>query len=222
MTAFLLVHGAWHGPWCWEKVAGPLRAAGHEVVATELHRGDLAADTAAVQRDVDALAGRGDRLVVCAHSYGGAVATGLALPPEARLAYLAAYLLDEGETVRGVAEQAPPVPLGRAMRIGDDGACTLDPELAPDALYGGCAPDDVAWALARLQPQALACFVGSPGRTAWREAPATYVVCTQDRAVHPDSQRQMAARAARTVEWDAGHSPFLSTPDRVVELLTGL
>ncbi len=194
---------------------------GHEVRAPALHRGSLAADTAAVQADLDALVGH-ERVVVCGHSYGGAVVTGLAPRSGVELVYLAAYLLDPGETVGGLGRGAPRTALADAMRIGGDGTATLDPERTPAALYNGCAEADVAAALERIEPQALACFTAEPERFAWREVPSTYVVCTDDQAVHPDSQRQMAARATRTEEWDCGHSPMLCRPDLVVDLLTRL
>jgi hypothetical protein len=54
------------------------------------------------------------------------------------------------------------------------------------------------------------------------DIPSTYAICTEDRGVEPDLQRRLAARAGTTVEWDTSHSPFLSRPDLVVDLLAGL
>ena len=62
----------------------------------------------------------------------------------------------------------------------------------------------------------------SPTAVAWRERPSTYVVCTDDLAVHPDLQRAMARRCTTTVEWPTSHSPFLSAPERFVGLLAAL
>jgi pimeloyl-ACP methyl ester carboxylesterase len=58
-----------------------------------------------------------------------------------------------------------------------------------------------------------------PLEIAWRRRPSTYVVCTDDRAILPDLQRQMAQRAGETVEWDCGHSPWLSRPNLVADLI---
>ena len=57
---------------------------------------------------------------------------------------------------------------------------------------------------------------------AWTQMPSTYVVCTDDRAVHPDTQREMAKHADDRVVWDTSHSPMLSRPDIVADLLAAL
>src|ERR1700683_5271907 len=99
----VLVHGAWHGAWCWDQVVGPLEARGIPVVALDLPGhgaspeplGDLATDAAALRAALD----RVDTAVVCGHSYGGAVISDGAEHPAVRhLVYLAAILLDVGES----------------------------------------------------------------------------------------------------------------------------
>lgn len=61
-----------------------------------------------------------------------------------------------------------------------------------------------------------------PNAVAWREKPSTYVVCTEDEVIHPDFQRILARRCTASVEWPSGHSPFLSQPQRVANLLLQL
>jgi hypothetical protein len=88
--------------------------------------------------------------------------------------------------------------------------------------YDDC-PDDVAdWAVARLGPQPMANLTQSPTVVAWRQKPSTYAVCTMDNIVHPELQRILAGRADNSVEWPTGHSPFLSRPDLVVDLLSSM
>jgi hypothetical protein len=70
-----------------------------------------------------------------------------------------------------------------------------------------------------LGPQLKASLSQSPRLVAWRDRSSTYAVCAQDNAVHPDLQRILARRCTRTVEWASGHSPFLSHPDWVADLL---
>ena len=218
MANYVLVHGAWHGPWCWDAVASSLRRAGHRVVATELHRGTLAADTAAVQRDVDALATRGS-VVVCGHSYAGAVITGLRPDNLRRLIYLTAFMPSADESVQTMLVGRPASDVGSAMVMGDDGTSTIDPVIGPAVFYGDCDPADQQRAIASLRPQSMLCFTAEPGRAAWLDVPSTYVVCGQDRAITPELQRSMAARATDSVEWSTSHSPFMSKPEMVVSLL---
>ena len=189
------------------------------VRATELHRGSLPADTAAVQADVDALA-RDGPVVVCGHSYGGAVITGLDPAHLAHLVYLCAFMLDEGETTLDRLTDAPPTALADAMILSDDNSVfTIDPDGARRAFYADCPDDQVARSIARLRPQAVLPGGDSPERIAWRHVPSTYVVCEADEALHLDAQREMSARAEHTLSWPTGHSPFLSRPQLVVELL---
>jgi pimeloyl-ACP methyl ester carboxylesterase len=222
VAGVVLVHGAWHGPWCWERVIAGLEEQGIAVRATELHRGSLPADTAAVQADVDALAGDGP-VVVCGHSYGGAVITGLGPSNLAHLVYLCAFMLDEQETTLEWLTEAPLTALADAMVLSEDNTyVTIDPGEARRAFYADCGDDVVTESIGRLQPQAMLPGGESPERIAWREVSATYVICELDDALHPEAQRRFAARAANTAVWPTAHSPFLSRPELVVELLAQL
>jgi pimeloyl-ACP methyl ester carboxylesterase len=152
-------------------------------------------------------------------------------PAVAHLVYVAAFPLDAGENVHDVATTEPEHgspdhgELGAAMTLHDDGTITLDRVLAPSALYGDCSAADVARALDLLRPQHAVTFLGEPRAVGWRERPTTYVVCGADRGVPPSLQRRLAERipGAAMVELDgASHSPFLSRPGELVELLAGL
>jgi hypothetical protein len=68
----------------------------------------------------------------------------------------------------------------------------------------------------------MSTFVQNVEQCGWRDRPSTYAVCTHDNAVHPDLQRILARRATQSVEWECDHSPFLSQPDLVCELLLGI
>ena len=218
----LLVHGAWHGPWCWAKVIDALRERGVDVHATELHRGSVEADTAAVQADVNRLSG-GDGVIVCGHSYGGVVISGLAPAGVAHLVYLCAFMPhpDDAGMFGGMA--AIGGSLQKAIRLDPERSeTTIDPSAAPDAFYGDCSEEDVAFALARLRPQSAFDLQVPIPRACWTERPSTYVVCSEDQAVPVELQRELAKRATATVTWRASHSPFLSMPAQVAELLADL
>ena len=223
MRTVVLVHGAWHGAWCWAEVLAGLDDRGVPTATVDLPGPDLHADADHVRAVLDGL----EHVVLVGHSYGGAVVTDAGGHPAVeRLVYIAAFPLDEGEVVAAV-----PLPGGEmgelisAMQFGDDGTATLDPELAGPVLYGDCKPVDVERALALLRPQPLACVNQPPRAVAWRDRPTTYVLCGADRAVPAALQRNMAERIpdVALVEWPtASHSPFLSMPGAVVDLLAGL
>ncbi|MDR7300351.1 alpha/beta hydrolase [Haloactinomyces albus] len=213
MTGVVLVHGLWHDPQHFDLVVRELHAHGVEVAVPELHRGSLQADTEVVQAAVDEMA---QPPLVLGHSYGGSVITGLTGVD--RFVYLAAFVLAGSEHVAGL--RATTRTLDSTVTRREDGATRLDPTKAADALYNDCSADLAAWAIARLRPQRPEVTKGVPRRHAWRETPATYVVCTEDRAIDPDRQREMAERCGEVRTWPTGHSPFLSRPDLVVELIT--
>ncbi|MCM2579008.1 alpha/beta fold hydrolase [Streptomyces meridianus] len=211
MTAVVLVHGLYEGPEHFAPVTERLRAEGVEVAVPELHRGSLAADTAAVQEVVDAMGGPP---IVVGHSYGGSVITGLT--GVRHLVYLAAFVPDEGESAAGLSVDTNLI--GPAIVKRPDGLTDLDPVLARTVLFNDCTPGQTDRAVALLRPQALGCGRGIPERQAWKDVPSTYVVCTEDRTVDPGLQRTMAKRCGSTRVWPTGHAPFVSRPD----LLTGL
>jgi pimeloyl-ACP methyl ester carboxylesterase len=224
----VLVHGAWHGPWCWKRVTPLLDAAGVPWVAVDLptcneqpsRPATLADDAAHVRAAIDAAGGP---CIVVGHSYGGAVITEACAghPAVRRLVYLAAYMLDAGEDIFSMTASIPEnAAKFAAMQRGDDGSFWLTADLVRDLFYQDCDADTIAWAAANCRKMRGG---GQPvTQVAWRDIPSTYVVAAQDRAILPSLQRTMSARATDVVEWDTSHSPFASRPDLVAELLTRL
>ena len=220
MTSALFVHGLWHGAGCWAAVRELLATAGVASGAVELPLTSLADDVAVARAALDELEGT---VVLVGHSYGGAVVTAAGAHPSVRrLIYLAAFQLAEGETVNSaVPERAfAPTRLGQALRFSADGAwSTLDPTLGAELLYNDVPPAVAAAAVTALRPANRAVFAGVPDTIGWRSVPSTYVVCARDLTVAPDLQRAMAERATDVVEWPTGHSPMLSRPALVADLV---
>lgn len=235
-AAVVLVHGAWHGAWCFEPVLERLAGTGVDAVAVDLPGhgadrgplGDLHADAARVREVLDGL----DRdCVLLGHSYGGAVITEAGVHPAVRhLVYLAAFSLDAGEScVAAAIAESRAIDLAwdgpnlsDAFVPHDDGTITVEPGGAVELLFQDCDPATAAWAVDRLGPQPSVTLGDVPTAVAWRARPSTYVVCTEDRGIHPDLQRALARRCDERVEWPTSHSPFLSAPDRVADLVAGI
>ena len=214
----VLVHGLWHGAWCWDGVRAALSDRGIESAAVELPLTDLAADVQATREAVEAF---GRPAVLVGHSYGGAVITDAGRHPLVReLLYVSAYQLDAGESVSrpGAIAGLPDTRLGEALRVTADHV-GLDPDLGARLLYGDATAEVAAAAAARLRPVGRQVFRGIPEAVAWRTVPSTYVVCAADEVVHPERQRAMARRATRTVEWPCGHSPATTRPEAVADLV---
>ncbi len=168
----VLVHGAWHGAWCFEPVLELLAAAGIDAVAVDLPGhgddpgplGDLHTDAARVEEALDRLDGD---CVLLGHSYGGAVITEAGVHPSVRhLVYLAAFALDAGESVMAAAVAESDAldlsyegpSLADAFVAHDDGTITLEPTGAAACLYHDCDAATTGWALARLGAQPTVTF----------------------------------------------------------------
>jgi len=222
--SIVLVHGAWHGPWVWDRVVGPLRERGFEVHMvkhpssdpTQETLGDLYADAESLRRELDSI--DGDVLVV-AHSYGGMVATeGAAGAGNVRhIVYLTAFMLDEGESLFSAVGGTVP-----DWWVRDEGAGTVEAGRPDEIFYNDCTAEDAAAAAAKLDAQLEESFMQPLRSVAWRDVPTTYVICDQDNAIPVFAQEHMAQHAGDVRRLDSSHSPFLSMPDRVVEIISEL
>ncbi|MBH0131019.1 alpha/beta hydrolase [Salinibacterium sp. NK8237] len=208
----ILVHGLWHQPAHLSLLTYELRERGIRVTSPLLHRGSLAADTAAVQEAVDACA---SAPVVVGHSYGGSVITGLR--GVHHLVFVAAFVPDAGESS---ASLGGPEPLIAPALITDtNGSTRIDPEQAREYLYEDCSEELSLWATSLLRSQAPGHGRGVPGHIGWHSTRSTYVVCTRDRALDPELQREMSRRCDYAVELATSHSPFISEPKTIATLL---
>jgi pimeloyl-ACP methyl ester carboxylesterase len=211
----VLVHGAWHGAGCWDGVVTELQQLGLAGIAVDLPLAGLAADVAAARSAIEAA---GPGCVVVGHSYGGVVishaAAGL---PVARLVYLAAFLIEPGEDMLAMLAGSK---LVESLVVGEAGI-SVDPAAAPAIFYGDADADTAATMVAGLRPMAIDASEPPATEPAWRSIPATYVICNNDQALPVEAQRVMAARAQDVHEWPTDHSPFVTRPRAVAELVAG-
>lgn len=228
----VLVHGAWHGAWCWATLQAELDSRGIASIAVDLpghgastdSLGDLAGDAAhlaTVVATIDA------PIVLVGHSYGGAVITEASAVPAVaakavHLLYLAAYVPDVGESVMGLAMSMPPATttLASAMVMADDTlSFTVDPALAHATFYGRCDPITTPANVARLCPQPTATFSQALTGAGWATIPSTYVRCTLDDAIHISHQDLMASHCTNVETLETDHSPFASMPIQTAEII---
>jgi pimeloyl-ACP methyl ester carboxylesterase len=214
----VLVHGAWGSPEMWDFVMDELPPETEIAVAdlpTNNRAGTTLLDDAAHVRELV-----GDRpAILVGHSYGGAVITEAAAAiPAQHLLYLAACMPDVGETMLEWVMKRP-FPDPTPMEVFDDGTSvlSLDPENLPYDELTSARLRDV-----RLRRFALAGVTTPVGAAAWSTTPSTYVVTAQDTMIHPETQREMARRAAAVMEIDADHQVILSHPEYVAAVITSL
>jgi pimeloyl-ACP methyl ester carboxylesterase len=221
MTTVVLVHGAFHDSSCWEPVRTELDGRGVPNLTLDLPFGGLDSDAGAVQALLDNIDGP---VVLCGHSYGGMVISQAASGRDDvdHLVYLCAVQVESPEELTA---SFKPTLIMEALVHGDDGVTRVDPDRAIECFYHDCDPEVAAAATTHLRPMAHGMGPApdaAPVRAAWMDIPSTYVICTDDRTVHPDSQREMAKHANNVVEMDTSHSPMLSRPDAVADVLADL
>jgi pimeloyl-ACP methyl ester carboxylesterase len=218
MSEVVLVHGAWHGAWCWAQVVDELDALGVSNVAVELPLTGLVDDAAAARDAIESAIERsGPGVVVVGHSYGGIVISQAAagIDGVGRLVYLAAFMTDQGEDELSIMTAHESPVLGAVVTV--DGRAAVDPAQAPAIFYGDSDAATVATVVPLLRPMRSGGRL--EGAPAWKSIPSTYVVCTEDRALPVRAQREMATRADGVVEWPTDHSPFLTRPRELATLI---
>ena len=226
----VLVHGAWHGAWCWDAVVEGLRAEGVTADAVDLpgHGDDtrpltdLYGDAARVTAALDALATvEDDPVVLVGHSYGGAIITEAGNDPKvAGLVYICAFQPDANETLLSLLQAGPPAPNSGILPPDQNGYVWYDM-----AKYhsGFCAdlPREQAAFLADSQiPVNASVFGASIAQPAWKTKPSWYVIGTEDQTIPPDGQRFMAKRAgSKVTEIKGSHLVFMSRPKEVADVI---
>ncbi|MGJ3258170.1 MAG: alpha/beta fold hydrolase [Rhodospirillales bacterium] len=234
---FVLVHGAYHGGWCWEPLVRRLKDRGHDAVAPDLP-GHASKDGWIGQQEmssyISAMIEVIDSLdtppVLVGHSMSGAVAAGVAEQRPDKLEkviFLAAYIPADGESVGDVVKTDPEshVRTGK-IDVGGVTAITLKPGVLADAFYNDATPRQLAWVEDRIQLQAARTFREpiSLSTANFGRVPKAAIVCKKDRAISAEHERWMAERAGcdPIVELDTGHSPFVTAPDLLADTLIGL
>ena len=237
MTQFLLIHGAFHGAWCWCKTVAELEKRGHRAKAIDLPgQGDDHTPLANVTLDtmvdkiIAEMADLPGKVVLVGHSLGGIpiTTTGEKVPDRVKaLVYLSAFLPQDGEALFDIEGRNPKpvVPVSMtfdAERISG----TIMPDKVQEIFYHDCSDADIADAKAKLRPQALAALMTKVHITPERfgRIPRVYVECTEDRALSIAMQRDMIAKSppVDVRSLSASHSPFLSMPDKLADALADL
>lgn len=234
MSTFVLIHGAWHGAWCWNKVVPLLEAAGHRAVTLDLpghgmdgtDRRRVTMDTCAA-RIVEALHKQTEPAVLVGHSMGGAAISQAAEQEPSLiglLVYLAAYVPADGCSVAELALDDRESLVAAGLQLDEQaGTARLDERVVRECLYADCSLEDVAFARARLCPCPTSALTSPLRLTRDRSGSVrrVYVECLQDRTITPTTQRIMQSQGGfmQTYSLHTGHSPFFSAPDLLAQHL---
>lgn len=240
MAHFVLVHGAWHGGWCWQRVAAPLAGAGHRVHAVTLtglgERAHLLSPAITLETHIADVLGviEAEELhdvVLAVHSYAGMLGTAVADRLAGRLAHL--VYVDAVVPQPGEAWSSTHTPATREARLA---ACLASQDYTiapPDPSVFGLAGDDHAWVARRQVPHPghtySAPLAFDPARVA--RVARTFIDCTQPALATLDASRRrvrdphfwnglwQGGGGARVVELATGHDPMVSAPQALADIL---
>jgi pimeloyl-ACP methyl ester carboxylesterase len=219
----VLVHGAWHGSWCWAKVVPLLEEQGLTVRTVDLPSSGPDVDgLGSLDDDVTALTSVLDEVpgpkVLVGHSYGGLPISeaGAGRDDVVHLVYVCAFMLDVGQSLLDAAGGQPM----SWWQVSDDGR-SITPNRPESVFYSDCSPEEAAAAVAQLTPQSMSSCTTPLSAAAWQTVPATYVVADRDPELPQAVQEMMATGKARELRHlDSAHSPFLSRPEELAALIT--
>lgn len=236
-TAIVLVHGAWHGAWCWKRVLPLLRGAGIETHAVTLtgvgERAHLLSADVDLHTHIQDVVGLIEaeelrRVVLVGHSYGGMVITGvadrLALEQPGRLARL--VYLDASVPNPGDSWSTPHTPETRQARIdaaAANGGLSFPP---PDAAIFGLEGEDREWVNRRQTPQPCRVYQQPLDFDAARVAslPRTFIDCIRPAlgTIAAARRRVREEPGWQVLELSTGHDPMVSTPRELAQLLMSI
>lgn len=221
-----LVHGAYHGAWCFERLIPALEERGHLVRAVDMPIGNPHAGAADYATAVIAQIEELENPVVVGHSMGGAVIPLVAASrPVRQLVFLAALLPRPGQSLQ---EQRNEEPIDSSVSFEtveftevEDGVWTVGPETATAMFYHDLPPATAAWAVQRLRPQSYVFMTEVTPLTSWPDVGCASIVCADDHALNATWAREasVARLGVDPLIIDGGHSPFLGRPEELAQMI---
>jgi pimeloyl-ACP methyl ester carboxylesterase len=215
----VLVHGAWADGSSWGAVIERLQADGYKVTAPQMPMKSLADDVARLRQ---VLYRQNGPTVVAGHSYGGQIITALGAdaPNVVGLVYIAAFGLDEGESIGQLLAQGPATPALAHLDIDKQGFAWLPEDDFVDHFAADVEPTKARVMYAVQQPLHASALENVMGAPAWKSFPSWFMVADGDQAIPPDAERLFAKRmGATTIETSTNHVAMVSHPDDVLKLI---
>ncbi|TMG29760.1 MAG: alpha/beta hydrolase [Chloroflexi bacterium] len=215
----VLVHGGWADGSSWSGVIERLQADGYHVTAPQFPMTTLAADVARLRQ---VLARQDGPTIVAGHSYGGQIMTALGTdaPNVVGLVYIAAFALDQGESIGKLLSQGPPTPAIAHLIIDKQGFAWLPEDDFVNHFAADVDPVKARVMFAVQQALSATALQEVMGVPAWKSVPSWYLVAADDQAIPPDAERLFAKRmGATTVEVPSSHVAMVSHPDDVATLI---
>ena len=232
MSIFVLVHGAWHGSWCWNLMTPLLEKQGHKVISPDLP--GLGKDQTPakditlslyVETITNIINNQDNQVILVGHSMGGLILSEVAekIPNKiSSLVYLCAFMPENGQSLTDMVKRAPS-PYMDLEFSKDYSTSMVTDKAVKNAFFNNCKKEEADYAIALLRPQAMGVFQTELSLTAqnYGSVKRIYIECRNDNAVLLEAQRLMieSQPVSKLYSIDTDHSPFYSTPDILGKML---
>lgn len=225
----VLVHGSYHGSWCWDFLRPELERLGHRVITPDLPISDPGLGAADYAKTVAAAIDPASEPLLVGHSMAGLVIPLVAaLRPIRRLVFLTAFLPSPGKSANE--QRATEAIDGRVAPktaewtdLGND-VWMVGPNTATELFFHDAPAAAARWATKRLRPQSYRVMNEMTPLTTWPDVESRSIVCRDDRALNPEWIRAASRErlGVEAIEMGGAHSPFLSRPSELAQVLDSL
>ncbi len=226
---FVLVHGAYHGSWCWNLLIPELERLGHHALAVDLPTTDPDAGAIRYAEVISQAAEGLNEFILVGHSMGG-----LSLPlvahtsPVKKLVFLCALVPRPGFSMKQLRATEP---VDGHYEVDDpefnrlvDNVWTVGATTARELFFHD-APEELAeWVIGNMRPQCYRVMTEMTPLQSWPDVESAYIVCAEDRGVNPDWGRKVAREqlGVEPIEMEGGHAPYLTRPRELAWVLSSL
>ena len=236
MKTIVLLHGAWHGAWCWNKVTPILQSARNKVITPDIPWYSNSKPSKNISSDYyinsicKVIISEDAPVILIGHSMGGMVISQIAesIPSHIQtLIYVTGFLLRDGQCIN----DTEPIMTGSLvtpnLKLTENKKNIYIPDsIIRDAFYNDCDTADFNFAKQRIQPQSVFSFI-SPiniSNENFGTVPRIYIECLQDRAIPIFAQRKMqqGMECQKVFSLISGHAPFFSIPDKLAEIMLSI
>ena len=230
MAIFVLVSGAWHAGWCWERVVPLLEQAGHRALAPDLlgmgsDHAPLEVVTLGLWADqVAALVeAQPEPVILVGHSFGGNAISGTAdaIPGKIRhLVYLDSLVIEGG---KAPFDNLPPDVVAARRKAADETSGGLSLPAPPPSAFGVSDATDTEWVKRRLTPHPLGTYTSTLNLTGpvGNNLPRTYILCNNPvyAALQKSRDWVKAQHGWRWAEISTGHDAMVMAPKELTRML---